>query len=428
MIKLDKASVTKILVPRLKLYFQIFIILIFCLLAKKYLRDSRMSDNWTAPNYSASANLLFGQDLSIDLEEIKFFKNLSIDDQDAYIFSKSDNLIPGNRIVSGFPYILKLSKTLFFFLGDQDALIMFQILIYLIVNILIFDIFKKISHSLFFLIFFSLNPIVLKFVVFNYLYFWQIIPSALLLYLYYMKNRLINDRSTIICYLLILLLPFVFLTRPTTIATIFLIGIISFKYYDFKRVMISFLYFISIFHLIPQPVNAGAFFHTTYVGLGAYPNEHQNYLSDKAGYELYEEIHGERIVATRGGNLYESVITDRYNSTTKKEYIRIMSDDPFLVLKHAVLNTLIGYTYGYMNVNLKEINYISAFLGLLLVIFLIISKNYFLFLAIGATLCTYTLYYPPIPSYMFGAYILNVFSFLKIIEYLKPLILKKITN
>ena len=121
-----------------------------------------MSDNWTAPNYSASANLLFGQDLSIDLEEIKFFKNLSIDDQDAYIFSKSDNLIPGNRLTSGFPYILKLSKTLFVFLGDQDALIMFQILIYLIINILIFDIFKKKSHSLFFLFFFFLESNCLK--------------------------------------------------------------------------------------------------------------------------------------------------------------------------------------------------------------------------------------------------------------------------
>ena len=159
-------------------------------------------------------------------------------------------------------------------------------------------------------------------------------------------------------------------------------------------------------------------FHTAYVGLGAYPNEYQNYLSDNAGYELYEKIHGERIVASFGGNLYDGEITDRYYRTTKKEYMRILSDHPFLFLKHAILNTLIGYTCGYLNLNFKKINYISASLGLLVVIFLIISKNYFLFLAIGATLCTYTLYYPPIPAYMFGAYLLNVFSYLKIIEYL----------
>ena len=109
-----------------------------------------MSDNWTAPFYSASANLIFGQEHTIDPDEIKFFKNLSNYDQDVYIFSKSDNLIPGNRIVSGFPYILKLSKILFIYLGYQDSLIMLQILVYLLINILIFDIFKKKNHSWFF--------------------------------------------------------------------------------------------------------------------------------------------------------------------------------------------------------------------------------------------------------------------------------------
>ena len=54
--------------------------------------DLRMSDNWVSPYLSASKNLTFGGDFMINIDEVKKYKSLSVSEQDAYRFTRTDNL------------------------------------------------------------------------------------------------------------------------------------------------------------------------------------------------------------------------------------------------------------------------------------------------------------------------------------------------
>ena len=87
------------------------------------------------------------------------------------------------------------------------------------------------------------------------------------------------------------------------------------------------------------------------------------------------------------------------------------------------LNTLQGYCIGYINKGGDIFNYIIAFLGVLNVGILLYYKKYSWFLMIGISIGAFTLFYPPIQAYMYGAYLLIILSFIS----LSPELLKTMT-
>tara|TARA_B110000259_G_scaffold69561_1_gene81950 strand:- start:211 stop:729 length:519 start_codon:yes stop_codon:yes gene_type:complete len=162
--------------------------------------------------------------------------------------------------------------------------------------------------------------------------------------------------------------------------------------------------------LLYQPTKKNIW-HTVYAGIGAYENEYGIKLSDKDAYDLYEKETGEKLNASVGGNYYEEIIINKYSEITKKESLVIIKNKPLMLIKNAILNTLQGYSIGYINKGGDMLNYIIALSGFLYFIYLIYFKKYIWVLMIGLSVGTFTLFYPPIQSYMYGSYLLIITSF-----------------
>jgi len=173
------------------------------------------------------------------------------------------------------------------------------------------------------------------------------------------------------------------------------------------------------FILINKPTEK-IIWHTVYVGIGAYPNSNVSYLSDNFGYQLYRDSTGTELNASLGGNYYDDSVIKRYSEITKNTAIGILKKDPALFIRNALSNTFQCFSIGYVKTNSPILNIISAILGLLYCILLWKSKQNFIIVSILLYAFMFFVYYPPIPAYLFGAYILLVFSFYNVLSYYKP--------
>ncbi|GAA4406074.1 hypothetical protein GCM10023187_25120 [Nibrella viscosa] len=154
--------------------------------------------------------------------------------------------------------------------------------------------------------------------------------------------------------------------------------------------------------ILYRPI-ARSFWFTAYVGLAAYQNPYVDQLSDLAGYKFYE-----RKTGTPYAHENDLMQEKRFGAILQEEVIGIVKRDPWLVLKNTFINTLLSFSVGYVVGASDWVNYGLAFLGLLIIVYLQAGRQQFYILATLATVTTFTLYYPPIPAYMFGAYPLLV--------------------
>ena len=388
------------------LFIQITTIIIALCLSFFYMKDHRMSDNWMGPYLSAAHNLSWAGTFKISIEEVNDFKDLSIVEQDSYDFKAENILEHYNHNPIGYAYIIKIATIMFPFLGDQAAIIILQCLIYLLINIIFLSLkeFDSKQKWLFFIIF-SINPILLRFVPFNFYYFWQLIPFVIFGYL--MLSKTPNKKIVVP---LIILLPLVILTRPNLVFSLLFVFHALYKKFNYKFLIISSIYFIGLIMFLYQPTKKNIW-HTVYAGIGAYENEYGIKLSDKDAYDLYEKETGEKLNASVGGNYYEEIIIDKYSEITKKESLVIIKNKPLMLIKNAILNTLQGYSIGYINKGGDMLNYIIALSGVLYFIYLVYFKKYIWVLMIGLSVGNFTLFYPPIQSYMYGSYLLIITCF-----------------
>ncbi|MBJ2174574.1 hypothetical protein JBL43_10025 [Aureibaculum sp. A20] len=363
-----------------------------------------MSPNWVAPYLSGAHNLTTPGRFKVNLDEIEHYKK--IDDsfkEDQFKFKKKTNLIPYFNNSIGYVYLVKMATTIFPFLGDQMAIIVLQCLFHLFISI-IFLTLKEFSNrqKWLFLILYAINPLILKFVVFNFYYFWQVIPAFIFGYLMLSKS----PNKFIITFFL-LILPVIIVTRPTIVFSLLFVIYLLFKKFHYKYGLFSVCYIIVTYLLINAPTKQNVW-HTIYIGIGGYSNDYNIKLSDTSGYALYENKTNEKLNASVGGNLYNEITLKKYTEIAKNETIEIFNRNPILFLKNAIVNTLQGFSIGYINKAGDTINYIIAFTGFLMVCLLIYSKKYLWFFMISFSLGTFTLYYPPVQAYMYGVYLLLV--------------------
>ena len=159
------------------------------------------------------------------------------------------------------------------------------------------------------------------------------------------------------------------------------------------------------------------FWHTAYVGVGAYPNAHVEGLSDDNGYALYRQRTGEPLNASLGGNYYDEKVMARYRDVSRSEFLGIARDDPGVLVRNAALNTLQGFTIGYLAGQRYVVHVAMALAGLLFAGLLLYTGQYVLTGLVLATIATFVPYYPPIPAYMYGAYLLLVVGLIRAVEF-----------
>lgn len=375
-------------------------------------RFETMSPTWTGPYYSAAANLEFGGNFMVCPNQVHEFTKLdNIKLEDKYKFEKCNSPVFYNSNPIGFAYIIWGASHLFPFFGQQQALICLQVFLFFILCLIMLkdnaipDLFKWD-----FIFLFMFNPFIIRFTDFNFYYFWQIFPAFLII-LYFFKHKLEWYY----------LFPFLFITglvvtfRPTLILIAGILLFQIFKNEKFSKAMLAIAFFLLPFLFAFKPSDKN-FFHTAYVGIGAYTNPWGIKLSDNAGYDLYEKVRGVRLDASFGGNYYKDSVIKDYSVVAKAAYISMLKEKPGLFVKNAVVNTFLGFSTGYITQLPVWLHYLLALLGLLHLVLLAYLRKWYIILLILASVGTVVLYYPPIPAYIFGNYLILAFSIYSIIH------------
>ncbi len=392
------------------------ILLIILMICSLYLMDfnQTMSPNWIGPYLSAAANFDYSSfDMYVDFSEIHKFSLLSNTEKFSYSFPSSNNVILYDYLAKGYLLILLLSKKIFFFVGDLDSLKYLQYVVHICISLSIISILDEKYKKIMFFILYSINPIVLYFVNFPFYYFWQVVPSYIFLY-YYVKNKEINNKI----FILTLIFFLIYMTRPTVLFIIIFFYFLYAYRENFLKSFIAILIFLGLSFGIKS--NSIGPWHTMYIGIGAYTNSYNITLSDNQAYKFFYNKTGK---VMNSFNVTDKSLHEEYYAIMEKEYFAIVKSDPMMIIKNATLNVLQSYSFGYKVGNIKIV-YLSIFIGMIIVTSLLYFRQYILFFAIGLAGGTFTLYYPPIPAYMFGSYILIVFAIINIFHSIKNLRIK----
>jgi hypothetical protein len=375
-----------------------------------YLLDFNQSQSsaWIAPYLSATANFdwlnIFS--MQIDKDQIEQFTNSSQAGKFEFNFLASDTLENYNYLAIGFYFISVVATKIFFFLGDLEAIKLLQQIVHVGLSIVILSAISTNRNKFLFFIFYMINPIVLYFVNFPYYYFWQVVPAAIFLY-YFISHKKVQN----MIFAIAVIFAFIYLVRPTTLFFILFI-LLYFGYKEsWRKSMIAMaIFFIMI--SVPPKLGFGPW-HTMYVGVGAYANSYNIKLSDKSGYEYFEEKTGKIYNSSK---VSDDTLKKEYYSVLKERYFSILNEEPLSIVKNALLNTVGSYGFGYKTGS-SVLVYTNILVGFIMLLLLLYTKQYLLFFTIGISSATFTPYYPPIGAYMFGSYILIVIGLIGIIEY-----------
>jgi hypothetical protein len=154
--------------------------------------------------------------------------------------------------------------------------------------------------------------------------------------------------------------------------------------------------------------NNNMHWHTVFIGVGAYPNPILNGLSDDEGFNYFYKKTGQRLnTGLPGGNYYfDHELRNLYMATLEEGYIHLLKTEPFLLTRNAVLNFFQSFSLGYFADYPLWVSYLSAGIGFVFFLLLLLHKQFLWIIAIAASGITFTPYYPPIPAYMYGSFIL----------------------
>jgi hypothetical protein len=369
------------------------------------------SPSWIFPYFSGAANL--GLDLAwrVDLAAFADFAGMSYGQQMEYRFlqTEASNLATYSVLDKGYVFVIWIAQNLLFWLPQIKAVIWFQILFHVLSSLWVLGQLGSRRQQVIFVLAYAINPIVLHFVTFAYHYYWQVIPSLAWFY-YEARSEARTDRRL---YMLVLVLAAAFLIRQSTIiVSIFILGYAAWK----RRTVAAwvavacFLFFAVIAKNPSQP------WHTAYVGIGAYPNDAGIELSDEAGYRMFKDRTGIQIDTTPpNGNYYDEKARGQYYEVLKERLKGYAKDHPLQLVRNALLNVAQSFSVGYP-VGHLALAYASAIAGLIALVVLAIRRMYVTIALIFTGVAGFVAYYPPIPAYMFGNYLLLALALASIVD------------
>jgi hypothetical protein len=412
----------------LKNNFLLIIILILSVIISSVIfkNNKDQSINWTFPYFSGAANYQNLFDWQISPSDFEIAKKLNYTTYKNYKHKKSKITVQNTVNNYGYVLIVLFARNLFPQLSEINSVILFQVLVHLIISIIIILFILKSSYQKFlFIVLYSSNPLIIHFVTFPFYYFWLFIPSLSLILIIKRKDCVKNTIPIITLFLLLSTL-----IRPTTILLSLFVYIYAF-FTTFEKqskiiIFLSGFTFLLGLLIIKNKSTTTMPFHTMYVGIGSYPNNFGiSSNSDAEGFIYYKKLTGIEISTDAiSGNYRIDSIREKYNLLLKARYFEILKKDKFLIFKNGTLNFLQTFSFGYYTRSLL-INYISSIIGFIFLIILIIFKKWVFILGISLYSITYILYFPPIPAYNFGVYLILIMA---IIDLMTDLINKKVIS
>jgi hypothetical protein len=369
------------------------------------------ASSWIYPYFSGAANLRGDFVWRVDMTAFSNFARMSYAQQMEYRFLRttSSNLATYSVLDIGYVYVVWLAQTLLFWLPQIKAVIWFQIFFHVVSSLWVLRQLGSRRQQLIFMLVYAANPIVLHFVTFAYHYYWQVIPS-----LAWFHYEVTSDATTKRrLYMLALALAVAFLIRQSTIiVSLFILGYAAWR----LRTMAAWLAVACFLVFAVAVKNPSQPWHTAYVGIGAYPNNAGIELSDESGYSMFMDKTGIQINTTPpNGNYYDEKVRGQYYVILKDQLGRYAKDHPLQLGRNALLNVMQSFSVGYL-VGHLTLAYASAIAGLITLVALVMRRMYVTIALIFAGVAGFVAYYPPIPAYMFGNYLLLALALTSIVD------------
>lgn len=371
------------------------------------------SSTWTVPYLSGAANSSWGKGWRVERASLAHFNALSTDGQWQYRAPRvADEELMSVPAVNapGFVHVVVVARTLFPWLGDLQAIVMLHCLVHLVICWhIVCRLHTGLQRGLFIALY-AANPIVIYCATFPYYYFWQVIVPACLIYCLFRAWKVPTWQALV---MVLAACSSVWIRPSTLFLAMGFVGFLAWKS-DWARGGILLLVFVAGIAKVSGDV-PGTPGMPMFVGLGAYGEPDGIYfkdrlLSDTAGYDFYERQTGEKVVSSTPdgfeGNWYEPQFRKRFNRVLMQGVREYAVRHPGLVARNAVLNMLQGFSVGYKTNVSDLVRYAVAASGLLFIVLMIMTRQWILLVANGLAIGSFALYFPPIPAYMFGSYLL----------------------
>ncbi|MDD0808785.1 hypothetical protein PSQ20_00405 [Curvibacter sp. RS43] len=356
---------------------------------------------WVYPYFSGAANL--GLDLAwrIDANAYSAFVDLSYAEQMNHLFVRGapGDLLPYSILDRGYVYIVWLAQTLLFWLPPIKAVLWLQVGFHVLSVLWVLSRLTSRRQQLVFLLAYGLNPVVLHFVTFAYYYYWQVLPALLWVAYEARGGAPLGPRI----YAMAVAMMAIFLIRQSTL----LVCLCMLAYWVWReRTLHAGLALLALLVFVLAVKNPSQPWHTAYVGLGAYPNAGGLILSDESGYSRYQQLTGVQInTALPDGNYYDARVRADYYQVLRQELTHYATQHPLELARNAVINLAQSFSLGYV-VKSRTISYLSAAAGGLVMVLMAWQGMVLRMIVLAAGVVGFVLYFPPIPAYMFGNYLL----------------------
>jgi len=356
------------------------------------------SSSWIYPFFSGAANLGFDLQWRVDSAAYPAFAALPYAEQLAkYHFAAGNpaDLAPYDILDRGYVFVVWLAQKALFWMPQIKAVIWLQIAFHTASSLFVLGRLDSGPKRLAFILFYALNPLVLHFVTFAYLYYWQVLP-AFAWFIWETKRGKATISGLIL--LALVLVGAYFIRQSTMMASALILALAAWQ----LRTFLGLLVLVAFIGLTVAAKNPSEPWHTAYVGIGAYSNADHIKLDDESGYKVFLDETGIAInTAPPKGNYYDPVIRQAYYGVMKDAFMTYAKAHPFEMLRNAGLNTLQGFSVGYFVGSLAQ-SLINAALGLVMLGLMLYRRLYGLIAIMFFSIAGFVAYFPPIPAYMFG--------------------------
>ncbi|HNS11473.1 MAG TPA: hypothetical protein PKM97_02575 [Bacteroidia bacterium] len=381
-------------------------------------KGKMMIPEFTVPYFSGAALIDQGQGWKFNLNEVDtLHKFISIPDKEESLKKINSYHFVSHQIDSrnyainqpGYLYVVWIAGNIFRWTGSIGAVKLFQLLIHSVISLIILLLLKTRREQLIFFCLYVINPLIIYYALYPFYYFWEIIPSAILVYWFLSQRKI----SFLVLLMLALLLAFTFHIRSTVLVLSILVLLYAGRNLPiYKRGIVVAVFIFSLISLGSEKTDKHPG-HIMYTSLGAYPNSYVKGFSDTISWNAYRDIAGSEFSYDSKPGMYDSEVFFGESKWCMGEYLRILKAEPLMVLRNAVLNFFQSFSLGHFRASLP-LSYFSSLLGLILFLLLFLRKKFFFLAAIIAASCTYSFYLPPLPIYMYGSYLIILMALMNI--------------
>ena len=369
----------------------------------------------TAPYLSGAANWHPFEEWKVDPGCVREMGQLPRAERTAHVFQPARDpatLVEFKSMDPGWMWSLWFSKAIFPFLGDLAGAVALSLILHLLLGSTVFFLIRDPAQRGLFVLLYLANPLVVHVVTFPYYYAWQAHASCAVLLLFLIPRERLLKVAPVIWSFLALCVA----VRPSV--SLLVLGAAGWFVWHHRARWIAWaqvgLLLAAIFSL---PKVNKPFWHTAYVGLGAYPNSHGLYLSDDMGREFSRQKLGVAWSADVGGEFHDPEFRARYDAALREECMRIVREDPWLPLRNALLNTAVLFAWVYAPGAPFALHLACAVLGVAIGILLVRRRQWGALVGTVLSSGAVAMFYPPIAAYVVGSY---VFLALGLIRSLLP--------